>query len=45
MYTHEFKMTYDNVNEVVIMTCVVRKNEWFSVGFGVNMNGAGAIIF
>ena len=26
MYTHDFKMTYDNVNDVVIMTCVVPKD-------------------
>jgi hypothetical protein len=38
-------MTYDNVKEDIVMICKVRKNEWFSVGFGTNMHGAGAIIF
>ena len=45
MRTHDFKMTYDNINELVVMTCKVPKDQWFSVGFGVDMNGAGAIVF
>jgi hypothetical protein len=42
---YNFKMTYDNLNEVVVMTCKVPKDQWFSVGFGKNMRGAGAISF
>jgi hypothetical protein len=42
---YNFKMTYDNVNDVVVMTCKVPKGQWFSVGFGKNMLGAGAISF
>lgn len=45
LHHHDFKMTYDNINEEVTMSCKVPKDEWFSVGFGVDMNGAGAILF
>jgi hypothetical protein len=45
LFQHDFKIYYDENKREITMTCKVLPGQYFSVGFGIDMYGAGAVMF